>query len=238
MLIGNFKGVEFTYHHNILVNNETSFDDYYNSIKGHINKLYQEGYEIHDVMNFNMRVWNMDSVNNKKIKITKTSAGNKISDLKILKRSFSTNTYIENKKVVKPLQILPIPVNVHHKNIVNTFAAIDIETMENPANGNQTAIAISLVFEDPANKCLIKKLFINKEENELFKSFFEYINSEEFINANIRIIFAHNLGNFDGLFLLRGMLKVVEDIKDLNSLIDHHNKFILIKYKNNKPNSK
>lgn len=56
MLIGNFKGVEFTYHHNILVNNQTSFEDYYKGVKGYINKLYQEGYEVHDVMNFNMRV--------------------------------------------------------------------------------------------------------------------------------------------------------------------------------------
>ena len=44
MLIGNFKGVEFTYHHNILVNNTTPFDDYYKAIRGNINKLHQEGY--------------------------------------------------------------------------------------------------------------------------------------------------------------------------------------------------
>lgn len=76
MLIGNYKGIEFTYHQYILVNNETSFDDYYKGIKSYINKLYLIGYEVHDAMNFNMRVWNMDNVNNKKIKITKTTAGN------------------------------------------------------------------------------------------------------------------------------------------------------------------
>jgi hypothetical protein len=62
------------------------------------------------------------------------------------------------------LAIIPIPEKAHHKNIINTFATLDIETMENPVNsGNQVAIAISLVFEDPVNKSLIKKLFINKD---------------------------------------------------------------------------
>ena len=79
---------------------------------------------------------------------------------------------------------------------------------------------------------MVKKLFINKDETKLFIEFFNYINSDEFLNYNIKIIFAHNLGNFDGLFLLRGLLKVVTDIKEINSLLDHHNKFILIKYKN------
>jgi hypothetical protein len=101
-----------------------------------------------------------DSLHNKKIKITKTTAGNKVSDLKIFKKSFSTTP----KKVKKTLAIIPIPEKAHHKNIINTFATLDIETMENPVNsGNQVAIAISLVFEDPVNKSLIKKLFINKD---------------------------------------------------------------------------
>lgn len=179
----------------------------------------------------------MDSIHNKKIKITKTSSGSKVSDLKILKRNFSSIAKVISKNK-KKLEITPIPVNAHHKNIVNTFATIDIETVENPVNsGNQTPIAISLVFKAvdsltaKANATVVtKKLFINKDENQLFITFFNYINSEEFLKNNIKVIFAHNLGNFDGLFILRGMLQVVDNIKDINTLIDHHNKFILIKY--------
>jgi hypothetical protein len=43
-----------------LVNNDTSFDDYYKVIKDNISKLFQEGYEDAvplDAINFNMRVW-------------------------------------------------------------------------------------------------------------------------------------------------------------------------------------
>lgn len=56
MLIAHYRGIDFTYHHNILVNNQTTFEDYYNSIKDNISKLYADGYQVHDVMNFNMRV--------------------------------------------------------------------------------------------------------------------------------------------------------------------------------------
>lgn len=87
------------------------------------------------------------------------------------------------------------------------------------------------VFKD-LDKNLVKKLFTSIDEKKLFKEFLDFINSEEFIKNNISIIFAHNLGNFDGLFLLRGILTYVKDITEISSLIDHHNKFILIKYKN------
>lgn len=181
----------------------------------------------------------MDDVNNKKIKITKTSIGTEVSDLKIFKRNYSssfqqgTQKEEKEKPKKKSVAITPINENKHHTCVINTFAALDIETVDNPkGSGNQTAIAISLVYEDPGNNKLIKKLFIDKDERELFIEFFKYINSEEFINHNIRVIFAHNLGNFDGLFLFRGLLKVVGNIKEITTLIDQHNKFILIKYKN------
>lgn len=56
MLIANYKGVEFTYHHNVLVNNRTTFKEYYAAVKDNISKLYSEGYEIHNVSSFMMRV--------------------------------------------------------------------------------------------------------------------------------------------------------------------------------------
>lgn len=176
----------------------------------------------------------MDDLHNKKIKITKTSIGTEVSDLKIFKRNYSSSgTQKEEKAKKKQIAISPINEKRHHTEIVNTFAAIDIETVDNPkGSGNQTPIAISLVYEDPGDNSLVKKLFINKDEKALFIEFFKYINSEQFTNHNIPVIFAHNLGGFDGLFLFRGLLKVVDNIKEITTLIDQHNKFILIKYKN------
>jgi hypothetical protein len=243
MLVGNYKGIEFTYHHNILVNHNTTFVEYYDAVKDNISKLYAEGYEVHNVSSFMMRVWNMDSIHNKKIKITRLATGARVSDLSILKkptvtkgrRHYSTNVTSENKKKVKPICITPIPEHLHMGNLdaKTNFAAIDIETVK-AKNGAQSAIAISLVYIDKVGKhpSLIKKLFISDEENKLFKQFIDFINSDEFLKNDIKIIFAHNLGDFDGLFLLRGIIRSVADINEIQSLIDQHNKFILIKYKN------
>jgi len=259
MLIANYKGVEFTYHHNVLVNNRTTFKEYYAAVKDNISKLYSEGYEIHNVSSFMMRVWDMDNIKNKKIKITRVTAGNRVSDLSILKkdntsvgrRNYSTSSNnqwlasnpsaeelvadlsTKTKAKAKPITIAPIPANLHCSDINNrvSFAALDIETVKGK-DGNQQAIAISFVFKNNESKNLITKLFTHVEEKKLFKEFLDYINSEDFIKNNISIIFVHNLGNFDGLFLLRGMLTYVKDITEISSLIDHHNKFILIKYKN------
>ena len=206
----------------------------------------------------------MDNIKNKKIKITRVTAGNRVSDLSILKkdntssstsatskRNYSTSSnnqwlastavaedmvadlsVTKTKAKAKPITIAPIPANLHCSDINNraSFAALDIETVKGK-DGNQTSVAISLVFKD-LDKNLIAKLFTHVEEKKLFKEFLDFINSEEFIKNNISIIFAHNLGNFDGLFLLRGILTYVKDITEISSLIDHHNKFILIKYKN------
>lgn len=205
----------------------------------------------------------MDNIKNKKIKITRVTAGNRVSDLSILKkdntsvgkRNYSTSSnnqwlvsnpsaeelvalttslsVTKTKAKAKPITIAPIPANLHCSDINNraSFAALDIETVKGK-DGNQTSVAISLVFKDNESKNLVKKLFTHVEEKKLFKEFLDFINSEEFIKNNISIIFAHNLGNFDGLFLLRGILTYVKDITEISSLIDHHNKFILIKYKN------
>ena len=53
-------------HHNILINNNTTFKQYYNQIKDHINDLHDDGYEINKVNYFKVLVWNVDHLANKK----------------------------------------------------------------------------------------------------------------------------------------------------------------------------
>ena len=62
-------------HHNILINNNTTFKQYYNQIKDHINDLHDDGYEINKVNYFKVLVWNVDHLANKNIKITKDATG-------------------------------------------------------------------------------------------------------------------------------------------------------------------
>lgn len=46
----------------------------------------------------------------------------------------------------------------------------------------------------------------------------------------MKTIFVHNLGKFDGIYLYGGLLKVVDNIKNINTIIDNKNNFISINY--------
>ena len=59
----------------------------------------------------------------------------------------------------------------------------------------------------------------------MWRSYLSFIESKK-----IETIFIHNLGNFDGLFLYNGLLKVVDNIKNINTIIDNKNTFISIYY--------
>ena len=80
-------------HHNILINNNTTFKQYYNQIKDHINDLHDDGYEINKVNYFKVLVWNVDHLANKNIKITKdaTNAVTSLSTTVGQIRKMSTN---------------------------------------------------------------------------------------------------------------------------------------------------
>jgi hypothetical protein len=49
-------GGEFSYHHNVLLTNDTSFEEYYDSVKEIINTNYEHGYQMDVVPRFKIRV--------------------------------------------------------------------------------------------------------------------------------------------------------------------------------------
>ena len=53
---------EFTFHHNILITNSTSFNDYFNQIKDNLSTYYEHGYPIEVITQFKVKVWNMDQI--------------------------------------------------------------------------------------------------------------------------------------------------------------------------------
>jgi hypothetical protein len=116
---------------------------------------------------------------------------------------------------------------------------MDIETISLKEFDNiQIPIIISSTFSNN-NSCLIQidnnklKIFV-KEKNidainnlvlEMWKSYLTLITSK-----NIDTIFVHNLGKFDGYFLYNGLLKTIDNIKNVNTIIDNKNNFISIYY--------
>ena len=117
-------------HHNILINNNTTFKQYYNQIKDHINDLHDDGYEINKVNYFKVLVWNVDHLANKNIKITKdaTNAVTSLSTTVGQIRKMSTNciTPTTKKDLRKKL-----------------FYTMDIETISMD-NGVQIPVMLTL----------------------------------------------------------------------------------------------
>jgi hypothetical protein len=111
---------------------------------------------------------------------------------------------------------------------------MDFETIESPIDGTQIPVAISLAYnfkEDITTKFLLTDvgLISNLETQDeaikkLFKELFKVLLE---IKVKDVIIFTHNLGGFDGLFLFK-YLSIMLDKGKVNTIIDQHHKFILI----------
>ena len=50
------NGAEFSFHHNVLVTNETLFIEYFDKVKDRLNQYYEEGYPVDVIPTFKVRV--------------------------------------------------------------------------------------------------------------------------------------------------------------------------------------
>jgi hypothetical protein len=78
---------EYSFHLNVLITNNTTFDEYYNQVIDYIDLHYdsENSYGIEIIPAFKVKVWNMDNYLNKSINLTR---GNKIKLTQ--KRYYST----------------------------------------------------------------------------------------------------------------------------------------------------
>ena len=105
MIIVTGKDDQFTFnvHPNVLVNNETTYSEYFNSVKDLIQNRYDEsGYVSEVTRYFIAKVWNMDDIRNKTIKTTRIARGKTASAVKGV-RGFATSACVLNEEVEKPL---------------------------------------------------------------------------------------------------------------------------------------
>ena len=84
---------QVSYHHNVLINNKTTFTKYWNQVKNHVTEKFiggNYGYSESVVSVYKVLVWNSDLLKNKHIKITKSATG--MLKTQILgKRSYHTS---------------------------------------------------------------------------------------------------------------------------------------------------
>lgn len=78
---------EYQKHCNVLIDNNTTFEQYYTKIKDIINQRYIENYAIDTVKFFRVLVWNMDDLSNKNIKLTSESLTVNKKDIKTTEKT-------------------------------------------------------------------------------------------------------------------------------------------------------
>lgn len=125
---------EYSFHHNILLTNKTTFNEYYNQVIDYIDLHYESdnSYGLDVIPAFKVKVWNMDNYLNKKIKINTGQLNNKSSKFSgSQKRGYSTMN-----SNISPLQ------NIIATGVYEPISAMDIETID--YNGNQIPISLTI----------------------------------------------------------------------------------------------
>lgn len=247
-------------HPNVFITNTTTFEDYYSRVKNYISKQWLDdsiGYGGEVVRTLNIKIWNLDLLTNKNINKNSKYLNNENSGFPINNNGFQkinngfqkTNGFqkingFQNKRGFHNNSINPLKCKTTFE--LNNFSSMDIETISlKNFNNLQIPVLISSVHTIDGNINKITKLFqidklkLKKEINnnnldnikllviDLFREYINYIITN---NNNFKVVFAHNLGSFDGVFLYNGLLSVI-NIKKLETIIDDKNRFILIKYK-------
>lgn len=264
----------YNLHSNIVICNDTTFEDYYLFIEKDLTNYFnlEYGYNFETIVRFNYKVWNADDMRNLKIKQTKnavTYSKNAVdkavksryyrihkqnwvgplnqSNIRAFSTSCSTSikdlsySKVLNKKWYKGL-INPLSL-VNSRGILkqkhpNPIFTMDIETINFSLTKVQIPIAISCCGFHK-NKIETKIFLIDYKilqsdpelaVKQLWSNYFTYLES---IIKNSPIldnltIFAHNLGNFDGYFLSKGLLNHYNP-EHVTSIIDESNSYISIK---------
>ena len=253
-------GQEHNLHSNILIDNNTKFDEYYHLVSPQLSNYYnlQYGYNNENVSSYNVLVWNSDNLKNIKIKQTLNALeiqgfNDSVKDMWFRrgfpakfkynmhgKAYFSTSCVVGNKSNWYKGLIHPISL-VNNKNVlkqefVTPFFTIDLETIT--LNGQEVLVTISscAIFKgNLENKIfLINHNLLNSNSELAIKELWtEYFNYLEKILEDLSdlTIFAHNLGSFDGYFIYKGLMMCYNP-EQLSALIDDSNRFISITSKN------
>ena len=105
---------------------------------------------------------------------------------------------------------------------------MDLETI-NVGEGIQEVVAISFKNNKHSKLFLIDNELFKINRDEAVKQL--WINFFDFLKEYKGVIYTHNLGSFDGIFIYRNLFKHF-DSSFINSLINDENKFITITLKN------
>src|SRR5882757_1728928 len=243
---------EANIHPNVLIDNDTPFNDYYNEISeelsGYNNLEY--GYNNLNIVRFTMKSWNVSNLKNLNIKqtlnaITLERSSHSFTNYRKDKkqwldnyyqtRSYSTRSAGGNSKhwskgLITPLSLFNRNGKLKLESPVPIFT-MDLETIK--YNNVQVPIAISCTSANESKLFIIDhgllKTSIDLALKQLWSGYFNYLEQlSSTLNLDKLTIFAHNLGDFDGYFLYKALMNHYKP-DNITSIIDETNAFISIK---------
>jgi len=230
---------EHNLHSNILINNDTTFGEYYSTISHELSKYnnLQYGYHNEAISRYVILAWNVENAKNLLIKQTYTTT--KLTKTPLtLSRSYSTiNTKKWYKGLINPISLYNKKGILKQQHIKPIFT-LDLETIYLDSVKSEVVIAISSCGVNKGvleNKIFLidPKLLLSNYElaiKDLWTQYFNYLKSVLETNITIEnklVIFAHNLGSFDGYFLYKGLMSCYNP-NNVSSIIDEKNSFISI----------
>jgi hypothetical protein len=119
--------LETSFYYNVYIDNYTTFNNYFDKIKDYIETTYGEyGYNIDIIHTFKVRVFNIDWIKNKKIKVTKNTITNTITNnfYNAAPNSRNYTTFIHTNNIIpiiKPKSYQDIFIGMENK-----FMTIDL----------------------------------------------------------------------------------------------------------------
>lgn len=209
---------------NFVISSDTTLESYWEKVKKQLTSFWDLG-SIEDTSDYtfiSVEVWvpkneKLASIKNLK---RKTSM--------IQKRSYSTSVKQKNKWSINPL-------DSGGASSKNKICTLDVETM-NLFDGLQVPVAITFAYKIKKEMhCFIilidHKLLQSDKDAAILKLWKDLYEKVESLNLGTHLtIYSHNLGAFDGYYILPSLYSHSENPRSVNMSVDDRNKFISISY--------
>ncbi len=229
----------YSIHHNILINEFTTFEDYWHECKDKIHHFLEMYIPLEELIYFDYLVLDIDKEmnNNPLLKLISTPEKATYEHGLIIRGTHPLMKVARPYNRIKPIKLSRgiktiNPLNRIQKHI-NRFACIDIETVS--IDNVQYPVCISFYYVISKDRPIYKLFLIDyklfkKDRNEAIRlmwlEFFKFISNNSFYKT-CNTIFAHNLGSFDGFFLYKALMDNYSHDK-VNMVVDDQNKFVCL----------
>lgn len=226
----------FTLHRSVFITPKTTFIEYWDTIKAIYGNIWAF-YSVSDINYIIVTLWIQEprKTNNSRSVV---KSNNISKDIKLIRKQLgSINTYSTFRKVKVRKPIVIKPMKVSELDNTTILCAFDIETVKvGNSNIHQPILVTFAYLIDGEIKTLHSKVNIKlfKDPNKrsraiklMWFELFEQIN--HLLKGKNLVIYSHNLGSFDGLYLLKPLIEWSKEYAgNVKPLIDQHSKFISI----------